>query len=150
MDKWISVSERLPKPNEYVGNVCKYCLIQNEYGDMMVARWDGQGWEQMYQYGEYIEDEVVAWMPLPEPYKRDIKENMMKLIIDIPQEKYEEYKRIGDSGDVLFEAIRNGILLDKMTKGEVIHKVFPNDRFVIGEYGFKDNWLNSPYKGEEE
>ena len=69
MDKWIPVSERLPKPNECVGNVCRYCLIQNEYGDMMVARWDGQGWEQMYQYGEYIEDEVVAWMPLPSPYK---------------------------------------------------------------------------------
>ena len=67
--KWIPVSERLPKPNECVGNVCRYCLIQNEYGDMMVARWDGQGWEQMYQYGEYIEDEVIAWMPLPKPYE---------------------------------------------------------------------------------
>ena len=69
VSRWIPVSERLPKPNECVGNVCRYCLIQNEYGDMMVARWDGQGWEQMYQYGEYIEDDVTAWMPLPEPYE---------------------------------------------------------------------------------
>ena len=68
-DKWIPVSERLPKPKEYVGDVRRYYLIQNEYGDMMVARWDGQRWEQIYQNGKYIEDEVVAWMPLPSPYK---------------------------------------------------------------------------------
>ena len=68
-DKWIPVSERLPEPKEYVGDVRRYYLIQNEYGDMMVARWDGQRWEQIYQNGKYIEDEVVAWMPLPSPYK---------------------------------------------------------------------------------
>ena len=30
---------------------------------------------------------------------------------DIPQERYEEYKRIGDSRDILFEAIRKGTVL---------------------------------------
>lgn len=37
----------------------------------------------------------------------------MKLIIDISEEKYNEYKRIGDSRDILFEAIRNGTPLPK-------------------------------------
>lgn len=37
----------------------------------------------------------------------------MQIVIDIPEEKYNEYKRIGDSRDVLFEAIRNGTPLPK-------------------------------------
>ena len=36
----------------------------------MVARWDGNGWEQMYQH-EYLKDDVVAWMTLPEKYKAE-------------------------------------------------------------------------------
>lgn len=66
--KWIPASERLPKPNQKDGLVARYYLIQNEYGDMLVARYDGKGWEQIYQY-DYLEDEVIAWMPLPKPYK---------------------------------------------------------------------------------
>ena len=66
--EWISVSERLPKPGEYVGDVAKYYLVQNEYGDMMVARYThSEYWEQIYQM-KPIADEVVAWMPLPKPY----------------------------------------------------------------------------------
>lgn len=36
--RWIPVSERLPKAGEYIrdGDVAKYYLVQNEYGDMMV------------------------------------------------------------------------------------------------------------------
>ena len=37
----------------------------------------------------------------------------MKIIIDIPEERYNEYKKIGDSRDILFEAIRKGKLLPK-------------------------------------
>ena len=37
-----------------------------------------------------------------------------------------------------------------MTNGEVMHKLFPKDYFVIGEYGFDEKWWNSPYKGEQE
>ena len=67
--KWIPVSERLPKAGEYVGDVDKYYLVQNEYGDMMVARYThSEYWEQIYQVNP-IADEIVAWMPLPEPYK---------------------------------------------------------------------------------
>ena len=66
--RWIPVSERLPDPRAYVDGVERYYLIQNEYGDMMVANWDGFGWGQIYRYCRYIEDKVVAWMPLPKPY----------------------------------------------------------------------------------
>ena len=69
-NKWIPVSEKLPKPKETENLIAKYYLIQNEYGDMLVARWDGKGWEQMYQH-EYLEDDVIAWMPLPEPMKAE-------------------------------------------------------------------------------
>lgn len=37
----------------------------------------------------------------------------IELIIKIDEEKYNEYKRIGDSRDILFEAIRNGTRLPK-------------------------------------
>ena len=66
---WITVSERMPKPNETEHMIAKYYLVQNEYGDMMVARWDGKGWKQMYQPNSYLEDDVIAWMPLPSPYE---------------------------------------------------------------------------------
>ena len=66
--KWIPVSNRKPKAGERVGNVARYYLVQNEYGDMMVARYTHSGyWEQMYQH-EPCADEIVAWMPLPKPY----------------------------------------------------------------------------------
>lgn len=67
---WIPTSERLPKPNEYENNVRQYYLIQNEYGDMMVCSWHGGFWTQMYR-NTHVEDKVVAWMPLPAPYRRE-------------------------------------------------------------------------------
>lgn len=69
--RWIPCSERLPKPSEYVDDVAKYYLVQNEYGDMLVARYIHSGyWKQIYRM-EPIADEIVAWMPLPEPYKAE-------------------------------------------------------------------------------
>lgn len=75
--EWTPCSEEVPEPNLTVGNVKKYYLVENEYGDMMVASYNrGCGgqvwWEQMY-HGKVI-DEIVAWMPLPEPYKDKGKE----------------------------------------------------------------------------
>ena len=67
-DRWISVTERLPKPNEYENDVRKYYLVQNEHGDMMVCSWHGSFWMQMYR-NTHVEDKVVAWMPLPKPAK---------------------------------------------------------------------------------
>ena len=71
--QWIPVSERLPKANELNYDVVRYYLVQNEYGDMMVASWNGVFWEQMYQYRP-IEDKVIAWMPLPEPYREEAED----------------------------------------------------------------------------
>lgn len=68
-NRWIIVGERMPKPNETEHMIAKYYLVQNEYRDMMVARWDGKGWKQMYQPNSYLEDDVIAWMPLPSPYE---------------------------------------------------------------------------------
>ena len=66
--EWIPCSEKLPKENEYVGNVCKYYLIQDENGDMHVAHLSGRGWETIESI-KALGCDVLAWMPLPEPYK---------------------------------------------------------------------------------
>lgn len=67
--QWIPVTERLPEPNEIEENGClRHYLTQNDYGDMMVCSWNGFKWEQIYQL-EPTDDEIIAWMPLPEPWK---------------------------------------------------------------------------------
>jgi hypothetical protein len=71
---WIPVSERLPEAGEYIGDVARYYLVQNEYGDMLVARYTrSEYWEQIYQT-KPIADYITAWMPLPEPYKSEVDE----------------------------------------------------------------------------
>lgn len=72
--EWIPTSRELPTPNKVYDDVLVYYLVQNEYGDMMVAtfiRFPGGAriWQQMYQDGAIMED-IVAWMPLPEPYRK--------------------------------------------------------------------------------
>ena len=71
--KWIPTSERLPKMNEFVGNVCKYHLVQDEYGDMHVAHFSKSGWTSIDGIRE-IKAEIVAWMELPLPYKAESEE----------------------------------------------------------------------------
>lgn len=71
--KWIPTSERLPKMNEFVGNVCKYYLIQDEYGDMHVAHFSKNGWTSIDGIRE-IKAEIVAWMLLPLPWKAESEE----------------------------------------------------------------------------
>lgn len=66
---WIPVNDNLPKAGEYDGDVAKYYLVQNEYGEMLVASYThSEDWEQIHQ-SYTIEEEIVAWMPLPKPYK---------------------------------------------------------------------------------
>lgn len=72
--QWIPVSNELPKPGELDGDVDKYYLVQNEYGDMMVARYThSEYWEQIFQTTP-IADKIVSWMPLPEEYKPESEE----------------------------------------------------------------------------
>ena len=72
--KWIPCSERLPEPNRHDAlNVDVYYLAQTEFGDMIVASYNEshegtKWWELIYSY-RIFDDEIVAWMPLPEPYK---------------------------------------------------------------------------------
>lgn len=71
--QWIPCERELPTPNSCYDNVSVYYLVQNEYGDMMVATFvqfpgGARVWQQMYQDGAIMED-IVAWMPLPECYK---------------------------------------------------------------------------------
>ena len=68
-EEWISCSEKMPKQNEYIGNVCKYYLVQDEYGDMYVAHYTEKGWRPIESL--FFLDDVIAWMPLPEPYKAE-------------------------------------------------------------------------------
>lgn len=70
-EKWIPTSKKLPKENETIENVWKYYLVQNEYGDIFVARLSNIGWIP-WDWDESLkptEWNVVAWMPLPQPYK---------------------------------------------------------------------------------
>ena len=63
--RWIPCSERLPEESE---EVLTYSL--NGYIEInSIETYDGTTvWEN--QHGDWTDfDEVVAWMPLPEPYK---------------------------------------------------------------------------------
>lgn len=67
MWEWIPVSERLPKENRTV-------IASTEYVVYPEARYTkGYGWEWAYEsgadYWKEIDEDVTAWMPLPERYK---------------------------------------------------------------------------------
>lgn len=71
-EKWIPCSERLPKENgDYL--ICYYDgyitvgYYQNEIG-YYPKYWYNQQDEQIW------DDDVIAWMPLPEPYKAERSE----------------------------------------------------------------------------
>ena len=70
-EEWISCDEKLPKPNELADNVRKYYLIQDEYGDMHVARYTKKGWHPIESL--FFLDDVVAWIPLPKEYKAELE-----------------------------------------------------------------------------
>lgn len=65
---WIPVSERLPEKHKDVITTVKYSGFMGMYGRWLKTAFiDNYGeWN-----GECIGGEVIAWMPLPEPYKED-------------------------------------------------------------------------------
>ena len=71
MDKWIPVSERLPEDShgEYYDTVIITLKDKRVVAGNYVNR-DKQWWGDITD-GKYsnITDDVIAWMPLPEPYK---------------------------------------------------------------------------------
>lgn len=60
--EWIPVTERLPETHGLY-------MVTFDNGNVYVARYDG-GWYTIDSYGLLsMSSYVVAWMPLPEPYK---------------------------------------------------------------------------------
>ena len=75
MSEWTPVSERLPE-------LVYGCLVTVEMDSMpsfepipvvlpYAVGYDGEGWNN--SDGNTIPYEVIAWMPLPEPYKAEVE-----------------------------------------------------------------------------
>lgn len=66
--RWIPVTERPPKIGEYV-----LCMVrQRYYGQLHVCRYVDEDEYISHPYFDWRHNgfpDVVAWMPLPEPYK---------------------------------------------------------------------------------
>jgi hypothetical protein len=67
-NNWISAKERLPKSHEYIGNVRKYYLVQDEYGDMRVAHCRDSKWFSIENSLYPLEEDIIAWQELPKKY----------------------------------------------------------------------------------
>ena len=64
--KWIPCSERLPKKPEIYGDSDGYIVQTRLVEQPFIGYWDGREWAD-----EEVDvvDEVIAWMPLPDPYR---------------------------------------------------------------------------------
>ena len=81
--KWIPCSDKMPKNGTYLCTVCgwggEYLQIlgysKNLYKVDEFDFWDKKGKAGFYEldseYGFHEVHDVVAWMPLPEPYKAE-------------------------------------------------------------------------------
>ncbi len=83
--QWIPVSEKLPK--EHVGEdgyvePSKYVLVIDDYKNYGISRYWGNRRSKAidsYIYSDWMDleresQDVIAWMPLPEPYKAESEE----------------------------------------------------------------------------
>ena len=69
---WIPFSERLPKTNEVVllcGKYNIFCGYHNTKGKWYSIT--GDGWETNMDFPSSNNGDILAWMPLPEPYKEE-------------------------------------------------------------------------------
>lgn len=75
MNKWISVKERLPEKNKVVLCWTKDKTIQggSNYAIGLCSNnfWFLQSSEICTCRGPAINNKVLAWMPLPEPYREE-------------------------------------------------------------------------------
>lgn len=65
--EWIPVSERLP--NESDDYLCTIPLDANETYTEVLTFHKGRFYEDDYEWGATYHDDVLAWMPMPTPYK---------------------------------------------------------------------------------
>lgn len=84
LNRWIPVSEKLPSDGKYLvtrGDVIGRPMIGMRYFSKDLSKVDEfdfvdkkgiSGWcEYDSEYGWYIDDKVIAWCELPEPYKAE-------------------------------------------------------------------------------
>lgn len=67
--KWIPCSDRLPDKPEYREN--GYIVQRERVVEPFSAYWDGERWTNE---DDGVIDKVMAWMPLPEPYKGECED----------------------------------------------------------------------------
>lgn len=63
-DGWIPVEERLPEEPKFMED--SYIVQQKNVIDPFSAYWDGKEWTDV---NDDKVEEVIAWQPLPAPYK---------------------------------------------------------------------------------
>lgn len=73
MDKWIPVSERMPEvDDEYIITIRERWGEDEEWDyETTTAYYDSGKWSPSYDVDEGQEWEVIAWMPLPKPYREE-------------------------------------------------------------------------------
>jgi len=74
VQQWIPVSERLPENPPTIFDIKAY-LVCKDFGGMQVVVWC-DGWNCTMDFNGVISKKneikgIVAWMPLPEPYKEE-------------------------------------------------------------------------------
>ena len=134
-NKWIPVSERLPDLPQGEDEVL--ITLEDEDGDRDVYKGfyeDGLWWTQMYCGCNKISianprSRVVAWMPLPEPYKADVK----------PQES--------EDGMTNGEKFKEVFRISQVDEGELCVFVWLPNHDAIE---ISIDWWNAPYKAESE
>ena len=66
--EWIPVSERLPEDKQ---SVLVWCP---QYQNIYCAYLEKEQWWVFGAFVQIVPNEIVAWMPLPEPYKAESEE----------------------------------------------------------------------------
>ena len=127
--KWIPCNVKMPKPDEFVDNVRKYYLVQNEYGDMCVASYTNRSWRPINAL--YVLEDIVAWRQLPELYKAEAEEPSCKYVVEVCNKfhnyreqigvfsTYDEAKAFADKKDFDFDESSEYVEITEVEGGNV-------------------------------
>lgn len=112
--EWIPCSERLPSEyGEYLATVDGEA-IEVSYVPKNSYQWLVKGWStcEADGYKKLSDDEVIAWMPLPEPYKRTYEYDNIRLVADEKEKEHLDRTFPHDCDGEWYD------LTDMMNKGE--------------------------------